>query len=328
MYCKSCGAWINDADEYCGVCGDRVIKASSIQPIISIEYTQGIERRLPVLGQEVVVSRELDAYNSYRQQFMKMAITSTDRVKNDFYKMIHNLDDFFIHFPTMYQYYIQPMLKEAFNILIKNQIFEVSIEEFAETHINEHCKSIDTYKQLSDVFNQTIIDNQNRISTRMSLIPSVFGFGSIAGFVAGVAFNAAMTGIEYNAIRNANVSIGQRETIFRSLNVHSLLSQVYEDYWNVYQTTNYYLNLHGKRVWHNLPEFQRKGLNIFHNLYNPSFPKDKMLESMISAIELYPYNDTYYKTMLNTYGRTQEIVNLCEYFGYGYLIKDYGFEIT
>ncbi len=320
MNCVYCGAMIDDGGEYCKMCGEKVNKTAPIQNIIKIQHTQGSERRFPLLGQEIVVSKELDTYNFYLQQFKHMAYEGTERVRQDYEKAIHNLDEFFLNFPTMYQFYIQPIIKEAFDILVRNDIFSVSVEDFTNTHTETYGNAINSYKYFINVFNETIANNQSRISAKMSLIPNIFLFGSVAGLVASVAFNAAMTGVERNAIKNANVSIQQRNDIFSSIDVHMLLCQVFDDYWNVYQTTNYFLHMYGKRVWINSQELQKQATNIFTNSCNPIFPQDKVVDNMISAMELSPYNDNFYKTLIGNYGKTQEIVDLCRYFGYEYLI--------
>lgn len=92
-------------------------------------YT-GQARRFTLDGHVIDVSSEMDAFIHYRKAFKHAAKYMRDILMNDYNTQVINLDEYFSKFPIMYVHYRRYLVDAAVKILVSNDIYDISREEF------------------------------------------------------------------------------------------------------------------------------------------------------------------------------------------------------
>ena len=171
---------------------------------------------------------------------------------------------------------------------------------------------------------KTVTNNAKTISSFTSLIPNIsgiYGFGvknTVDNALKAQAYNVVRDLAEESLINNASrLNQAQKAELYNRINTYNLFDFVFCDYWNVFLTLVCILIANGHTIW--LPTDDKAittAKNIFMNLSNPNFPKDKRLDVFLEILHTSPYKTEYMKYMIAEYGETEETTAIINYFGY------------
>jgi hypothetical protein len=270
---------------------------------------------------KIEISKEMDIFNQYRLIFRRIAEQQTEEVEIQYNNSVHNIDDFLSRFPNIYKTNLEPIIETAVDILIGEEIWTVTKESLTEQHLTDFHLAIDDYRTMVESFNLTIEENQKRKAKAWGYVPNMIGggfglIGAIKGMAKATAYNIIRDSIEDSSLKNADVTQPQREELYNRINKQLLFDRIYCDYWRVFLSMIYIMNQNNKNIWWPEESKTRQAQNIFINLSNPNFPKDKRLDALIQIITTNPYNINYYIYLEEKFGKTDEIIKLEEYFGY------------
>ena len=132
-------------------------------------------------------------------------------------------------------------------------------------------------------------------------------------------YHAAMdifNAISWSGANIAVLNVAQRAELYRRVVPSTLFQNVYLDYWRVFLTLVFQLRASGKNIWWGTKEMAANADNMFRNLSNPRFPKEKTHELILQIIALYPYNKPMFYQLTKQFGDTPEISAIRHYFGY------------
>ena len=132
-------------------------------------------------------------------------------------------------------------------------------------------------------------------------------------------YHAAMdifNAISWSGANIAVLNVAQRAELYRRVVPSTLFQNVYLDYWKVFLTLVFQLRASGKNIWWGTKEMAANADNMFRNLSNPRFPKEKTHELILQIIALYPYNKPMFYQLTKQFGDTPEISAIRHYFGY------------
>lgn len=298
-----------------------------IEPDEPWETVKGISKSFPFMGQTLEISESLDEYNTYRLKFRALAIKYQEIAQNEYKRKVHNLETFLEFFPKIYDKYLNIILQRAVDVLISHEVWTVTLDSFSKQHRNDYHFAADNINTTLESIELTANANQQRAAGLTSLIPNLqgggFGFkGAMKGIAQATAFNVVRDSIEAGAINKAGkVKQSQRVELYNRINPEMLFVIVCTDYFGVFYSFVKAMNQNGHTMWKATGE-KTQNENIFRNLENPNFPKEKIPEVLAELIRANPYNKNFYKYMVEKFGETEEISALRNYLGYDDL-KDY-----
>lgn len=279
-------------------------------------------RIFPLCDKNVVISAEMDLYNTYRNTFKEIANTYSDAARKEYDSRVKNLMTYLEFFPTIYNKYLEALGTKAIDILISEGIYTITQDLFIDKHINRYHSAYDDFNVTVESIKLTTQKNVQRVANITSFVPNLVGGGfGLKGAVKGIAqaeaFNFVRDGLESGLLQSANqVSQPQQAELFARIKPDILFKHVYNDYWNVFLTIITEFISNGINVW--LPSNSEANMasNVFKNLSNPNFPEDRKLEMFINILITYPYKREYIEFMVNTYGDNEQTKSIREYFGY------------
>ncbi len=316
-FCTRCGKMVGNTDSFCTGCGNRLnqqmVPVRTNTVVSQIELVRGQEVRFPLLSETIVVSREMDVFNTYRKQFSFMAKKKVGELHAEYCARIKDLDSFLIVFPEIYQKHRSPLINAAMEVLYKAEIYDISQEQFEQDHTADFCLCGEDVDNMIESFNLTIEANQDKKIRMYNMMPGMV-FSGIGGFAAALAVNVAVTKIAENDIKNANVSSKQRAELFSRVDTNTLMERAYIDYWRVFLSLTYILNQRGLGVWYPTVDCNNRAEGLFQNLASGRIPPDKVLPQISLLYTLNPYNDNYLSFLTHRYGLTPETKAICTYF--------------
>lgn len=331
-YCGYCGGLTKDTDNFCMKCGKAVLKpnensqiANNNQQEVSVlpqpleplfvEKYEGRKCTHYMDGDVVVtVSEGMDAFNHYRKIFMDYAREEVVLFRDEYLRNIHNLDSFLALFENMYIRYRTPLLVSAVEVFPQYDIYDISLERFAELHGNEFCLVADDYKVIIESLNLTAQANQQRKINNYNMMPG-FVFSGIGGLIAATAVNVAVSSIAAADINNVNVSPTQKMEIFHRINFHVLSERVFLDFWRIFLSLTWQLKKHGIDMWYPNAEITNNCKGVYQNILAGRIPNEKIASALGELLQNDPYNVEYYKLYVSYYGETKSILKLADYFG-------------
>lgn len=256
--------------------------------------------------------------------FRGLALRYTDEAEVAYHANIHDFDTFIEFFMKIYDSKLDPLIKNAVDLLISQGVWTATYESFWKEHKAEFHLAIDDYDTMIDQFNFMLENNQKNISNIMGFVPNLVGggfglTGALKGIAKATAFNLVRDGIEINALKNANVKPAQRLELYQRIDPEELLDHVFMDYWHVFLSLVWTLIQNGHNIWWPDQESDRQSERIFQNLYHPSFPQNQILNAILDMISRNPYHPEYYQFLTSRFGNTGEVVAIKNYFGYANL---------
>lgn len=279
------------------------------------EKVIGHAKIFPLLGKALEIPKNLDIYNSYRAMFFDLARKYTDIAEKEYNEKIHDYITFMELFPLIYDSNLYPILKRALDILISENVWSITFEEFAAKHKENFHLAIDDYATMSESTALTLQANQQVGSGMMS-----FATGLMSKKFANNPFRESLDKIESKAISqtvaNIGISAPQQAELYQRINSNKLFLRVFMDYSNVLHSLITILNENGADIWMLSSESSESAKSIFKNLSNPHFPQDKVVDAFLEILKTNPYNPDYHEFMMSKFGDTKETIAIKNYFGY------------
>lgn len=318
-FCTRCGMNLVPHAKFCTRCGAPapVVNTAPPKPATppDLSYYAGQEVCLPFLGRTLTISAEMDAFNHYRKEFRKLARIQHESLKQQYFTRVVNLDAFFLDFPVMYEFYRQPMIDGACNILMQAGLFDISMQQFTNEHVRDFCLCGDDINMMIDSFNKTIEANQESKARGYNMMPGMI-FSGIGGFAMALATNVAVNAIAEADIRNADVNPRQRQELFSRIDPNMLLHRAYLDYWRVFLTLTWTMRQRGLPVWYPTDESNQRADGIYQNLNSGRIPADKAPDLTCALLQTSPFNDDYLAFVQQRFGRTEQTTAVLDYFGF------------
>lgn len=314
-FCRKCGTQLSNDAKFCNQCGTPAAAPQPVQPGYQPPY-RGTEYVFPLMGATLVVSPEMDVFNHYRLEFRRLALLQSDKLERDYRASINNLDAFLIDFPNLYCRHRKPLLDYAVGIFLRNEMYDISVQQFEEQHNADFCLCGEDVSVMIDSFNKTIEANQEAKARGYNMIPGVIFGGGIAGFAAAFAMNAAVTAIAEADIRNADVTPKQRVELFNRIDTNLLMERAYLDYWRVFLSMTWQMNRRGLGVWYPNETDNQRAEGLYQNISSGRIPEEKMPELIVTMLGHNPYVDEYLQYVYRKYGVTPETQAIFDYFGF------------
>jgi len=280
-------------------------------------------KTFPLDGLEYSVPASLDLFNSYRLMFREIAQKCKGDAEVEYSAKVHNLDSFLLHFTTIYNFHLQPIIQKSIDILISESIWTETIESFCERHHQSFHLALDIYNSANAGVQQ--IDNAmtNTIQSGFNVnkVGTVF---APKGQLGSAVRSSQITNSLYDVagklmssfVKKSNINRNQYAKVYECIDKGNLFYRMECDYWNVFLVLVDVLRQNGREVWFPSAELTQQSKNIFNNLSNPFFPQEKILEAFLQIITANPYNEDYYTFFISKFGETEEIISIKNYFGY------------
>lgn len=288
----------------------------------SWEPVHGVDKEFTVNGKSLKITASMDIYNTYRLKFKELALACSDSARKEYDKKVINLTTFLEFFPKIYGYYLGLIIPKATEICISKGIYTETNDSIFQNHINTFHTAFDIYNIVVERIESTSQENQKQMAGILGNIPRLVGGGfGTAGAVKGIAkaeiFNTVMDTVESNVVSGAaSLNNAQQEELYGQIMPDGLFARVSDDYWNTYTLLINILNNNGEKIWEPSPEIKQQCDNVFKNLSNPAFPKEKVLDVLLDIISKNPYNADYFNFLTSYCGETDEVKVIKDYFGY------------
>lgn len=289
----------------------------------------GEGKTFTLCGNELQIPQEMDVFNSYRLTFRKLAVDCAECVKAEFEKRINNLNTYIQIFPNLYRHYLDLMIGKAMEIMVAEGVWSATTESFSKEHTeNFHLVAADIFTTMQSI-EATMQANQQATK---NMIKEVTRFADNIGLNKNRSGNATIERISNmpgNIARKAaiqsaaSINLAQQIELYNRINHDILFEHVFLDYWCVFLTLVAHLKIAGKDIWWAADEVTEHANNIFANLKNPAFPKDKLVTVYIEILNTQPYNKDYYTFMVSQFGDNAETAAIKDYFGYSDLNNKY-----
>lgn len=254
---------------------------------------EGKQREFQIENETLVISSDMDQFNSYLMKFRTVASDCTDALMEECSRKVNNLLTFLNFFPWIYDKYLDIVIGKAIDILIAEGIWDVTHDSLKEFHYEEGYKYVTTIlESVITVVLGTITNNQNNAySSLINMFPK--------------AVNTLVGITPY-----------QQNEIYGRIRLDDLYQLVFQEYQSVVFTMAYSLRNAGKNIWVPSEEDVTKANNIFQNISHPNFPEERKLETFLSILKASPYNTDFQKYMIKEWGETEQTVAIKNYFGF------------
>ena len=286
------------------------------------EPIKGSAKTFTLLDSVLELPENMDVFNSYRLRFRDMASKHADEAEKEYNKKVRDLVTYMEFFPKIYGYHLAALAQKAVDILIAEDVWTVTFDSFLEQHTNNFHLIFDELSVTAENIALTAEANAKNVASITSFVPNLVGGGfgvkgALKGIAGATAFNLVRDGLEESAMRNAmNIKPAQQQELFQRINQKIVFHNLFLDYWRVFLTLVLTLNQSGHEVWYPSDELYQQSGNVFKNLSNPNFPKDKTLEVVLQILKIMPYNADYIKFIISRFGETEEVTAIKEYFGF------------
>ena len=268
------------------------------------------------------VSENMDTFNTYRLRFRNIAIRYANEASVAYYANVYDLNTFMDFFPRIYTEKLGHIVQIAVDILILEGIWTITYDSFMQQHSTDYHLVVDDLETMANSIMLTAEANVQATAGLMSFIPNLvgggFGFaGALKGIAGAAVFNIVRDGVEASALNSATkLKPAQQLELYQRINPQNLLHNLFLDYWRVFLSLVNALNQNGQHIWWPDDESIGKSSNIFKNISNPNFPKDRVLGAILDIIKINPYNAEYHKFIISRFGETEEVAAINDYFGY------------
>lgn len=274
-------------------------KASPKEEVINISAVNekwttisGVKREFKIEDKVLVISEEMDQFNSYLMKFRALASECTDELIKECTNKINNLLTFYNFFPWTFDKYLDVMIGKVIDILISEGIWDVTHESLKEFHYEQGFRYVIKCLTTLTMGVLKTIENNNS-STYATIMGSLSKADSYL----------------------VSITPYQQNELYGRIKFDDLYYIVFQEYQSLAFTLAYYLKESGKAIW--FPDKDTsKAKNIFQNISHPNFPEDKRLEVFLEILQTSPYNADYHKYMLKQWGENDQTNAIKSYFGF------------
>lgn len=317
MYCKNCGKQIdNENASFCNGCGSELnrIHSAEVMPVegeSTVILTKPIKRQFVLLGQVIDIDEEMDLFNTCRQQYKIIADEGIRLFQTSYAQCIHDFDSFIGEFLNMYSFYLEPIMKKTMDLLVKEGIWSITIDELRNTHVNNYHWAVNGYEVLRVNADNLLQEKVEHKAAKVSFIPEFWGIG-LAGALTSTALNIVAYTASNQIMKYTSLKPFEKSNLYNQLNIPMLISHVYSDYMNAYLTLALIMKQNGRKIWY--PTEVERARNMYANILNPYFPEEERINALISIIKMWPYDENIYNYMTSIYGEREDILQLRNYF--------------
>ena len=267
---------------------------------ITLPVFEGEKREFTINDFPIVVSPELDKFNTYRKIYRNLARKAADAFGASYRKIVVNFDAFLIELPKMYVFYRAPLLEAAVNNLIAEGIYDVSLESFAQEHTNDFCLVGEDIRIMNESCAFTIQNNRQRTADALGIVPG-FIFSGPLGLAAATVTNVSLSAAETAAIKNAKISNAQKMELFKRINTDVLIERAYLDYWRVFCSLCYKLYINEKNKWYPTEANENSVNNLLDNLMGGKIPSSAYAGVFQQIVDKSPYKNRFAEYLNNLY---------------------------
>ena len=272
---------------------------------------------------ELIIPSNLDLYNDYRKYFLNYSHELTDQAVNDYKSSINDYFSFVEKAPEIYLKYLDMVGDKAMDILIANEIYSISKDDFKKRQMDAFHLTIDYVTKFAEEGDQKVNDNA-------AMAGKLFGFmyPQTGGVIASKEnYNSAVRSAKlmngFNSFmgklavkRAAKLDKWSAGKIYNDINSSEYFNRLANDLFCSYIIVTNILRENGADIWANDSQKQKENENIFRNISNPNFPQDKKMKAFADVFLASPYNRDYIKFIEEDFGNTDEVKAIKEYFGF------------
>lgn len=284
------------------------------------EQIVGNEKHFELNGKTLVISPNMDIFNTYRKKFNELAQICADNARKEYDKKVQNLTTYLEFLPDIYAKHLKPIAKRAIDILISENIWSETLDSFISNHVDRFNLVMKEYSNITESIELTVQKNQGAVSSVMSFVPNLAGGGfgvkgAAKGIATATAFNLIRDGAEAGMLKGASqLSYAQQEELYQRVNPDNTFHNVFLDYWRVFLSLIMTLNNNKKGIWVPTDKSAEEARNIFQNLSNPRFPQNQLLDVFLDILKTNPYDEEYQNFMIEKFGDTEETREIKNYF--------------
>lgn len=317
-FCVCCGNQLLEDARFCTSCGKAVGTIVPAEPnFFDLQPYEGKERHFSFMGEKLTISPELDMVNHYRKCYQRLAKIQTDRFMREYKERIYDIDSYTSDYPTLFITHFHPIVETSVNLLMKMDIFDVSVERFEKACVENSCM-VDAYKETVDLIEEAIEENREMRIQKYEQMPSLF-FGGASGIAAAFAYNAVMNKIASNDISNADISDDDREEFAEALkDTRDDVQELFYLDCNKASIQLFGAMIQaGRAVWTPEERNDERCEGIFQNLKAGRIPMESLPRQVVLMMELNPFFDPHQLHYLKQcFGDREDTEEILEYFGY------------
>ena len=263
--------------------------------------------------------------NAIRKVFYQMAYDWHENIKNNFFNFFNDLDDLYKKSDGYADQVRQESISQAMKFLAAHEIYDITEQQFYQYFMSHYDTWDEDFNIIASKYEAIVEKTENlhayRTARRQNRDKWV-GYNArgdgeafaknLTSNIGHGVFNLAAAGL--NAIGD---SIKKNE-IFKS---QSTLNQVAEGLYNIviaaFEATIDAINSEIGNKFHKYSNEEASKVEaIVEGINSGRIPEDKVLPSLIKAIQLYPYNRDTYILLLSNFGdHNRSLEAVMNYFG-------------
>ncbi len=270
--------------------------------------------------------------NALRKVFYQMAYDKHENIKNNFFNIFNDLDDLYNKSDSYANQVRHESISQAMKFLATHDIYDMTEQQFYQNFMSDYDTWDEDFNIIASKYEAIVEKTEDSHAYRTARRKNrdkwvgynASGQGeafakNITSNIGHGVFNLAAAGL--NAIGDSI----KKNDIFKS---QSTLNQVAEGLYNIviaaFEATIDAINSEIGNKFHKYSNEEASKVEaIVEGISSGRIPEDKILPSLIKAIQLYPYNRDIYILFLSNFGdhdRSLEVV--MNYFGIASLANE------
>jgi hypothetical protein len=284
-------------------------------------------QQFSLFNSELTIQQDLINFNNFRHKYIKLA----DDAKYSFtleYNKLSSMEQLFEKVPNIYYEKLTSIINKAVEDLVHNKVYDIDEERFAD-RLAKKVQIAEVLSKLSDKYEEILEDQAEkdayrteRRQNRGRFYGSGYGMsGAIKASINAGVLNAG-TGLLHgaaNVVGSAFSAIGaaaKKKALFsESTTFTSIINAAHHDFHLILFTLTDILQHNGIQIYQVTDRHIDDANVIFKSVTRSSFPKEEIIDTMIKAISLNPYNEKYYNFIIDTFGdENKEVENVASFF--------------
>lgn len=276
----------------------------------------GEDKCFSLQGNTLAFSKNFDICVKYRKLFRDTAEYYATRFKFNYLNCVQDFDTLVHYFSDMYLEGLTPMIQRAYSLLLPFGVFTVNMDSFLKSHTNRYRRAIHSYEIMSGVEkakNQQAEQAGNQLGNAIHMQGGGFGMkGAVKGIAKAEAFNAGLGMLGRFVAHQNQMSQEEKAKVYAAFKQDVFFSEVFSDYYYTYFTLVQTLSDNGviepiKTA--SSQEFE----TMLTNLKNPMFPQDRLAESVVKMIKMYPFSRETVSLLNDKFAQSEEAAQIINY---------------
>lgn len=263
--------------------------------------------------------------NAIRKVFYQIAYDKHENIKNNFFSIFNDLDDLYNKSDNYANQVRQDSISQAMKFLAAHEIYDMTEQQFYQHFMSDYDTWDEDFNIIASKYEAIVEKTEDSHAYRTARRKNrdkwvgynASGQGeafakNITSNIGHGVFNLAAAGL--NAIGDSI----KKNDIFKS---QSTLNQVAKGLYNIviaaFEATIDAINSEISNKFHKYSNEEASKVEaIVEGINSGRIPEDKVLPSLIKAIELYPYNRETYILLLSNFGDyNRSLETVMSYFG-------------